>query len=180
IAWRRSGRRMLRVYGRTGVTSAKPRIVCCILSISGIYCARMSVTLQEVESQPPLWRQAAGVAADVAPKLPSAGQCVALIGCGTSYYIAQAAAALRESAGSGQSDAFVASEMPSTRTYDLIVALSRSGTTTEVVRSLAALPAGTRSLAISAVERSPVVDCASDAVLLPFADESSIVQTRFA
>ena len=67
----------------------------------------MSVTLQEVESQPPLWRQAAGVAADVAPKLPSAGQCVALIGCGTSYYIAQAAAALRESAGSGQSDAFV-------------------------------------------------------------------------
>ena len=45
---------------------------------------------------------------------------------------------------------------------------------------LKALPAGTPSLAISAVPLSPVVEAASDAILLPFADEESIVQTRFA
>ena len=66
------------------------------------------------------------------------------------------------------------------RHYDLVVAISRSGTTTEVVRALDALPAGTPSLAISAVPDTPVVQAAADAVLLEFADESSIVQTRFA
>ena len=61
-----------------------------------------------------------------------------------------------------------------------MIALSRSGTTTEVVRTLAALAPGTASLAISAVEGSSVVQSATDAVLLDFADEVSIVQTRFA
>ena len=89
-------------------------------------------------------------------------------------------AVARESAGQGESDAFVASEMPTTRTYDAVLAISRSGTTTEVARALKALPAGTPSLAISAVPLSPVVEAASDAILLPFADEESIVQTRFA
>jgi fructoselysine-6-P-deglycase FrlB-like protein len=113
-------------------------------------------------------------------KLPEPGQRVALIGCGTSYYIAQAVAGIRELHGVGETDAFVASEMPSTRHYDLVVAISRSGTTTEVVRALDALPAGTPSLAISAVPDTPVVQAAGEAVLLEVADESSIVQTRFA
>ncbi len=140
----------------------------------------MSVTLEEIESQPSVWRQAAETALDVAPRLPLAGQRIAIVGCGTSYYIAQSVAVARESAGQGESDAFVASEMPTTRTYDAVLAISRSGTTTEVARALKALPAGTPSLAISAVPLSPVVEAASDAILLPFADEESIVQTRFA
>jgi fructoselysine-6-P-deglycase FrlB-like protein len=105
---------------------------------------------------------------------------VAVVGCGTSHYIAQSVAVARESLGLGESDAFVASEMPTGRTYDAVLAISRSGTTTEVVRVLAALPAGARSVAISAVDGTPVVTTAADAVLLPFADETSIVQTRFA
>lgn len=140
----------------------------------------MSVTLEEIESQPSVWRQAAETALDVAPRLPPAGRRIAIVGCGTSYYIAQSVAVARESAGQGESDAFVASEMPTTRTYDAVLAISRSGTTTEVARALKALPAGTPSLAISAVALSPVVEAASDAILLPFADEESIVQTRFA
>lgn len=140
----------------------------------------MSVTLEEIESQPSVWRQAAETALDVAPRLPPAGRRIAIVGCGTSYYIAQSVAVARESAGQGESDAFVASEMPTTRTYDAVLAISRSGTTTEVARALKALPAGTPSLAISAVPLSPVVEAASDAILLPFADEESIVQTRFA
>lgn len=140
----------------------------------------MSVTLEEIESQPSVWRQAAETALDVAPRLPPAGRRIAIVGCGTSYYIAQSVAVARESAAQGESDAFVASEMPTTRTYDAVLAISRSGTTTEVARALKALPAGTPSLAISAVPLSPVVEAASDAILLPFADEESIVQTRFA
>ncbi len=138
------------------------------------------MTLREIESQPALWGQAAGTATEVRRKLPEPGQRVALIGCGTSYYIAQAVAGIRELHGVGETDAFVASEMPSTRHYDLVVAISRSGTTTEVVRALDALPAGTPSLAISAVPDTPVVQAAGEAVLLEVADESSIVQTRFA
>jgi CRISPR-associated protein Cas5a/b/c len=168
---------MARVYARTR------RIVqhrCCIVHISGIYCAQVNVTLREIASQPGTWQQAVAAAEEAAPKLPATGQRVALMGCGTSYYIAQAVASARESRGAGETDAFVASEMPAGRRYDVVVAISRSGTTTEVIRALGALPAGVRSVAISTEPDLPVVTAATDAVLLPFADETSIVQTRFA
>jgi fructoselysine-6-P-deglycase FrlB-like protein len=140
----------------------------------------VSVTLREIESQPAAWRRAAALAGEVTSQLPSSGERVAVIGCGTSWYIAQAVAVARESAGAGESDAFAASEMPSGRTYDSVLAISRSGTTTEVVRALMALPADVPSLALSAVPDSPIVRAARDAVLMEFADEESIVQTRFA
>jgi fructoselysine-6-P-deglycase FrlB-like protein len=140
----------------------------------------MSVTSREIESQPGVWRDALALLPQVAAKLPQRGARVALIGCGTSYYMAQAAAATRETLGLGESDAFVASEMPLGREYDLTIAISRSGTTTEVARALQALPPGSRSLAITTDSATPIALAATDVVLLPFADESSIVQTRFA
>lgn len=140
----------------------------------------MSVTEREIDSQPAVWERASRIVHEIASQLPSKGQRVAVIGCGTSYYIAQAVAAARESRGCGESDAFVASEMPASRRYESVIAISRSGTTTEVARALAGLPGGVRSVAISAVADTPVVVAADDAVLLPFADEQSIVQTRFA
>lgn len=140
----------------------------------------MSITALEIESQPELWRRAAEMLAEIAPKLPTPRQRIAIIGCGTSFHIAQAVAAARESRGFGETDAFFASEMPTTRSYDAVIAISRSGTTTEVVRALAAQPLGMPTLAISAIAGTPVVDIAKQAILLPFADESSIVQTRFA
>lgn len=140
----------------------------------------MSITLREIESQPTVWRRATEMLAEVAPTLPAPGRRIAIIGCGTSFHIAQAVAAARESRGLGESDAFVASEMPNGRSPDMVIAISRSGTTTEVVRALAALSAATPTLAISAVADTPVVDAADEAILLPFADERSIVQTRFA
>jgi fructoselysine-6-P-deglycase FrlB-like protein len=140
----------------------------------------MSVTRDEIVSQPQMWRQVADLLPRVAGQLPAAGDRVAVVGCGTSYFIAQAVATARETAGHGETDAFVASEMPAERHYDLVLAISRSGTTTEVVRCLEALPSGVRSLAISAVPATPVVEAADDAIVLTFADETSIVQTRFA
>jgi fructoselysine-6-P-deglycase FrlB-like protein len=111
--------------------------------------------------------------------LPEPGADVGVIGCGTSLYMAQAWAALREAAGHGRTDAFAASEVPPGRRYDVVVALSRSGTTTEVVHALGRLEAG-RRVAITAVADTPVAEAADDAVVLDFADEESVVQTRFA
>jgi fructoselysine-6-P-deglycase FrlB-like protein len=140
----------------------------------------MSVTEHEIFSQPQTWREAIELLPSVAGRLPASDERVAVVGCGTSYFIAQAIAAIREGAGHGETDAFVASEMPTARPYDTVLAISRSGTTTEVVRCLAALPVTTRTVAVSAVPRTPVPETADESIVLAFADETSIVQTRFA
>lgn len=138
----------------------------------------MSYLAQELKGQPQLWLRAAELS--VKAPLPRASDRVALIGCGTSLFMAQAAASFREAQGLGLTDAFPASELPSTREYDTVIAISRSGTTTEVLDAVRSVAAGTRVLAISAATRSPLADLASDYVELAFADERSVVQTRFA
>ena len=138
----------------------------------------MSATVHELTSQPTLWRHAAGLEPD--PALPGHGLRLAVIGCGTSLYIAQAYARTREDAGHGETDAFPASEMPGARRYHAVLALSRSGTTTEVLMALERLDAGTPTLALTAVADSPLAEAAGAAVVLAFADERSVVQTRFA
>src|SRR5665213_2724527 len=140
----------------------------------------MSITQEEIFSQPQTWRKAVELLPEIAARLPAAGERVAVVGCGTSYFIAQAVACIREAAGQGETDAFVASEMPTARPYDKVLAISRSGTTTEVARCLAALRPGTRRVAISAVADTPVLAEADETIVLAFADETSIVQTRFA
>ena len=50
------------------------------------------------------------LAASSGDRLPRAGERVAFVGCGTSWFVGQALAALRESRGLGESDAFSASE----------------------------------------------------------------------
>jgi len=102
-----------------------------------------------------------------------------MIGCGTSLFMAQAIAAWREAAGHGVTDAFTPSEMPPGRHYDCIVAISRSGTTTEVITAMDSLT-GARKFALTASEGSPLTTAVNEAVVLPFADEQSVVQTRFA
>ena len=95
--------------------------------------------------------------------------------------MAQAMAAWRESQGDGETDAFAASEMPAARSYQLVIAISRSGTTTEVVQLIGELRRnGVRVLAITAALGTPVAVAADAAIELSFADEASVVQTRFA
>lgn len=103
-----------------------------------------------------------------------------MTGCGTSFYAAQAIAALREARGFGEADAFAASEFPPRRDYDAVLAISRSGTTTEVVRALESVRGATPSVAVSAVADSPVTRAADRSLILDFADEEVVVQTRFA
>lgn len=132
----------------------------------------------EIASQPECWRQAAELAN--APGLPQPGERVAVTGCGTSWHMATVYAALRERAGHGETDAFCASELPRSRPYDRVLAITRTGTTTEVVDLLTELGPHRSTTVITADRSAPAVHRAGAHVLLPFADERSIVQTRFA
>ncbi|GAA4347483.1 SIS domain-containing protein [Angustibacter luteus] len=133
---------------------------------------------REIRHQPRAWASALDLLPALSPLLPQPGERVAVIGCGTSWFMAAAYASTRELSGAGETDAFAASQFPAGRRYDRVVAISRSGTTTEVVRAIDATRAPV--LAITAVHDSPVEAAADDTVVLDFADEQSVVQTVFA
>ncbi len=138
----------------------------------------MSATLDEIFSQPATWRRAAALPTT---GLPAVGEPAAVVGCGTSWFMAQSYAAARERAGLGATDAFTATEFPAGRRYERVVLLSRSGTTTEIVDLARALrSAGTPALLITAVGDGPATPFVDAEVVLDFADEASVVQTRFA
>jgi fructoselysine-6-P-deglycase FrlB-like protein len=151
-----------------------------------------SLTTAEIATQPDCWQRAAELAPAEAAKLPQDGERVAVIGCGTSWFMAQSYAALREQAGAGagspsgaggrgETDAFAASEFPFGRGYDRVLAITRSGTTTEVLLACERLrAAGVPVTAVTADPRTPVMEAADEVVVLDFADEESVVQTRFA
>jgi fructoselysine-6-P-deglycase FrlB-like protein len=133
----------------------------------------------EISTQPDDWRRAAGLAAEHAALLPAAGERAAIIGCGTSLYMARAFAALREASGHGVTDAWPASEHRLDRGYDRVVAITRSGTTTEIIDVLEQCRGRVPATVIAASEGTPVLDLA-DSILTPHLDELSVVQTRFA
>lgn len=139
----------------------------------------MTHVQEEIASQPGCWRRALDLGAGDPGGLPLPGERVAVIGCGTSLYMAQAYAALREGAGQGETDAWAASELPARR-YDRIVAITRSGTTTEILDALGSVGAGIPTVAITADPGTPVAGLADTLIALDFADECSVVQTRFA
>ncbi|WP_287929397.1 SIS domain-containing protein [Arthrobacter sp.] len=135
----------------------------------------------ELTSQPEVWARAIAQAREES-LLPADGQRVAVIGCGTSWFMAQSYAAARESAGKGVTDAFAASEafLGGDRGYDAVIAITRSGTTTEVLDVLAELKGAVRTVALVGDTASPIMALADAVVALPYADEKSVVQTRFA
>ncbi|MDO5681841.1 MAG: sugar isomerase [Propionibacteriaceae bacterium] len=139
------------------------------------------LTDDEIHSQPDCWQQAADMLGEVAGVLPRDGERVAFVGTGTAGYMAQSMAALREGAGKGESDAYVASEFPHTRHYDRIVALTRSGITTDINRLLRDVRGRVPTLALLGnFEDALTAELADEVIDLSFADEASVVQTRFA
>jgi fructoselysine-6-P-deglycase FrlB-like protein len=136
----------------------------------------------EIASQPDTWTSAGATAgyAETVAALPRRGERVAIVGCGTSFYMAQACAALREQSGNGETDAFTASEFPHHRRYDRVIAITRSGTTTEVLQVLGGLAPASVSTVITTSRQLPATALATNTIALDFADERSIVQTRFA
>lgn len=139
----------------------------------------MNDTEAEITSQPDVWLRSLALSAQAQQELIAPGERMLVLGCGTSWFVAQALAELREAAGFGETDAVCASEFVPRRRYDRIVAVTRSGTSTEVLEALRMIPASTRTVAITAVRGEPVDDLTTAQLVLDFADERSVVQTRF-
>jgi fructoselysine-6-P-deglycase FrlB-like protein len=119
----------------------------------------------EIASQPECWAKAIELAAASSGELPAPGERVAVIGCGSSLNVARAYAALRETAGQGETDR--------------VMYISRTGTTTEVLDALRRIPRGVRTTAVTADPDALLAREAGQAVLLDFADERSVVSSRF-
>lgn len=133
----------------------------------------------EIATQPTDWLRAQEAFPRFAQVLPRPGERVAVVGCGTSLFISQAYAALRESAGDGLTDAWPASEHQLDRGYDRLLCITRSGTTTEVIEVLKKYRNGVPATVITADPSAPATGLAHP-VVLDDVDERSVVQTRFA
>lgn len=141
--------------------------------------ATASKMAAEVATQPQNWRDARDIAREYAGALPKPGERVAILGCGSSLYVARTVAALRESLGHGVTDAWPAGDPQLGRDYDRVIGISRSGTTTEVLTALDGLRDRVPVTVITADTSTPIVDL-GDVVSLESVDEESVVQTRTA
>ena len=143
----------------------------------------MSLIGEEIASQPGCWHQAVDLANESVLALPFAGERVVALGCGTSWFVAQAYASRRAELhwALGVTDAFTPTELPIERPIDRTVVITRSGTTTEALRAIERMQReAIFTTVITAVPDSPAAELAGHLITLGFADERSIVQTRFA
>jgi sugar/nucleoside kinase (ribokinase family)/fructoselysine-6-P-deglycase FrlB-like protein len=142
--------------------------------------APRDATSAEIASQPATWRRAVALPATDIGKLPVRGERVLALGAGTSYYVLDAYARRRQELDGSLTRAAIASEFDDVSDYDVVLMLSRSGTTSDLLHAHARLGRGTRGVAIVGDPATPVAAAADVTVALPFADETSVVQTRFA
>jgi glucosamine--fructose-6-phosphate aminotransferase (isomerizing) len=138
------------------------------------------VTERELTSQPEIWAQALTLSADITALLPTAGERVLVIGCGTSYYIGDAYAYLRNDADLGRTRAAIPTELTWVDDDEHILVISRSGTTSDVIDVVERFRDTHRITAILGDVATPLGEVCDRIVHLGFADETSIVQTRFA
>lgn len=139
-----------------------------------------ALTTAELTSQPEIWAQALALPAETLALLPATGEKVLVIGCGTSYYMGDSYAYLRNDAGLGRTRAAIPTELTWVDPDEHIVVISRSGTTADVVEIVERFGASNRITAILGDLDTPLGRMCDRIVHLGFADERSIVQTRFA
>lgn len=148
-------------------------------------------TISEILSQPEIWRGLiASLPADSAyasfvANVDPRKECL-FVGCGTSYYLAEAAATIWTLVTGRRARAVPASEVllfpdtihPSNRDLQAIV-ISRSGKTSEAVRAAENLSdRGVRTLGLTCVPGSEITQACDSAMAIPVADEQSLVMTR--
>lgn len=148
-------------------------------------------SLAEILSQPQYWgacltqlRQE-DTAAGIRELLGDSSEWL-FIGCGSSYYIALAAAAVWSAVTGMKARAFPASEI--LLFPELVLAgsgkpaaalISRSGSTSETVRAAEVLKQKrVRTLAVTCTDENPLQDLTSCSLALPPCDEQSTVMTR--
>ena len=142
--------------------------------------SRPSATAEEVASQPAIWRRALALPAEAVAALPRDGESVLALGCGTSYYILDSYARRRQELTGSVTRAAIASEFDELERFDRVLYLSRSGTTTELLRVHEVLAGRCPTVSVCGTPGSPLSGLADASILLSFADERSVVQTRFA
>lgn len=154
--------------------------------------AGQSATLGEILSQPGVWRQTFQKLNDgtlletVLARTESSTEWL-FLGCGTSYYLAEAAAVSWTLLTGQRARALPASEVllfPGAAflrvSHLQAVVISRSGRTSEAVRAATVLSQKNRvpTLGITCAPQSPLADACDLTISLPDADEKSTVMTR--
>ena len=147
-------------------------------------------TLIEILSQPLCWTTClkdlheSGTLKGIAARFSGAQEWL-FVGCGSSYYVAQAAAATMTALTAKRSRAVAASEILLFPELVLIpegclpVLISRSGRTSEVLKVAELLRArGIDTLGISCAPGQKLETLVTTAIVLPPADEQSTVMTR--
>jgi glutamine---fructose-6-phosphate transaminase (isomerizing) len=148
-----------------------------------------SQTHREVMSQPEVWASVLGDDARIAEAAHfvrrSDATSAVVVGCGSSFYLAQAAAAALNRSGYAAlplpaSEALLAWRDHVHAAQTLLVAVSRSGETTEVLWAVEEHRAAARGpvLAITCEGGSNLAQAADHAIVLHEASERSVVMTR--
>lgn len=149
------------------------------------------LTEEEILSQPNAWRTALRRCQEYFPewRRTAAGPAALtfFVGCGTSYYLAEAAAAAWRALAGGEARAVPASELllfPELylrhERSDRFVLISRSGATTEVVKAaqFCAAEARAQVLAFTCREGSELAAAAAQTFVFPEGFDRSVVMTR--
>ena len=143
-------------------------------------------TYREIKSQPEAWAQALNVING--SSLPKAGEydMVIFIGCGSTYYLSLAGAALYQELTGRAARAVPAGELllnPQTVVRDnishLLVAISRSGTTTETVKAVEKFKAEKRGEVVAITNYDEVLSRSAGVnIVIDKGQEESVAQTR--
>jgi glutamine---fructose-6-phosphate transaminase (isomerizing) len=148
-------------------------------------------TRNEITSQPEAWAQALEVVAQARPRLEALlgvpYDQVLFTGCGSTYYLSLAAAALFQESTERIARAIPGGELllnPMTALAGsgktLLIAVSRSGSTTETVRAVEQFQRQGRGpvLAITNYANQPLAGLADLALVIDKGQEQSVAQTR--
>ncbi|RPI94860.1 MAG: SIS domain-containing protein [Chloroflexi bacterium] len=142
-------------------------------------------TYSEIKSQSEAWAQAVEVAHSSALPKPDEYKQVIFTGCGSTYYLSLAAAALYQESTGRAARAVPAGELllnPQTVFTDqktLLVAVSRSGSTSETVKAVERFKAEGRGEVVVISNYDEVLARLADVkILIPKGQEESVAQTR--
>ena len=139
-----------------------------------------AATAREISSQPEMWERALSDPDLGLGRLPGRGEPTLVIGCGTSFYIGDAWAHLRTGSGQGRTRAAIPSQLTWVDPDETVVLISRSGTTGDVEQLGRRLQRTHRVGGLIGTPDTPIEAVCDARLLLDFADETSVVQTRFA
>jgi glucosamine--fructose-6-phosphate aminotransferase (isomerizing) len=148
----------------------------------------ISHMLREIRSQGDAWSAAIdavdAAGPELADALAGAAPATLMLGAGSSYYLGVAARGAwvrrgRDAMAVPASEALLHPELYPVTRGGLALGISRSGTTTETLRALAAMRAGgALAVGITTVAHTPITDAADHALVIHGAAEDSTVQTR--